>query len=316
METALVKRENHAISDIERMGQYMAQSGLFGIKNQAQAVALMLIAQAEGYHPAYAARDYDVIQNRPALKAKAKQARYQASGGKVQWKEYTDTKCTAIFTHPQSPEPLTITWDMERAKTAGLAGKDNWKKYPRQMLSSRVISEGVDKSYPDAGGLMYVPEEVMDFDDAITVTSEPITIQTPPKSLPPSKPKQVSGATKGKTTPDQFREKIREIVKEISSKTGDSVNDILERATTNTDKNGKTWPGVRNIEDITDKAAPVNYAKVNDYFVAWKLDSAGLAESIQDGDTVECPEPGIGQKDTSYCMLSCGMYDGCPAFSN
>lgn len=53
---------------------------------------------------------------------------------------------------------------MERAKLAGLGGKENWRKFPRQMLSARVISEGVAACYPMATSGLYVPEEVEDFE--------------------------------------------------------------------------------------------------------------------------------------------------------
>lgn len=165
----------YQVSDIERMGQAIAASGLFGMKTPAQAIALMLIAQAEGQHPALAARDYDIIQGRPALKAKAKLARFQKSGGKFEWVTRTDTECSASFSHPACPKPVTISWDMEMAKEAGLGGKDTWKKYPRQMLSARVISEGVDATFPDAGGMMYVPEEVADFEPLPNTRKPPKT---------------------------------------------------------------------------------------------------------------------------------------------
>jgi len=73
-------------SDIERMANAITASKLFGVKTQNEAIALMLIAQAEGMHPATAARDYHVIQNRPALKADAMLARFQQAGGSVEWK--------------------------------------------------------------------------------------------------------------------------------------------------------------------------------------------------------------------------------------
>ena len=57
------------VSEVERMANAVAKSGLFGVKNVEQAMALMLIAQAEGMHPAIAARDFHVIQGRPALKS-------------------------------------------------------------------------------------------------------------------------------------------------------------------------------------------------------------------------------------------------------
>ena len=152
------------MSDIEKMGNAIAKSGLFGMKTPEQAIALMLIAQAEGMHPAIAARDYHVIQGRPALKADAMLARFQAAGGKVEWKVYTDAEVTGVFSHP-SGGSVSLTWTLEQAKKIGLAGKDNWKNYPRAMLRARVVSEGIRTVYPGCVVGVYTPEEVQDFDE-------------------------------------------------------------------------------------------------------------------------------------------------------
>ena len=151
-------------NDIERMAEAVAHSNLFGIKSSDQAVALMLIAQAEGMHPAIAARDYHVIQNRPALKAVAMLARFQTAGGSVTWKVYTDTEVTGIFSHPQGGS-LELTWTFEQARKIGLTDKDNWRKYPRAMLRARVISEGIRTVYPGCVVGVYTVEEVQDFDE-------------------------------------------------------------------------------------------------------------------------------------------------------
>ena len=151
------------MNDIEKMGTAIAKSGLFGMKTPDQAVALMLIAQAEGMHPAIAARDYHVIQGRPALKADAMLARFQANGGKVNWDVYTDQEVKATFSHPAGGS-ITLSWTLEQAKRIGLAGKDNWKNYPRAMLRARVISEGIRTVYPGCVVGVYTPEEVQDFD--------------------------------------------------------------------------------------------------------------------------------------------------------
>lgn len=150
-------------NEIERMAQAIAKSGLFGIKTPEQAAALMLIANAEGMHPAIAARDFHVIQGRPALKADAMLARFQAAGGKVNWTNYTDQRVTAIFSHP-SGGSVEIDWTIEQAKRAGLTGKDVWRQYPRAMLRARVISEGIRTVYPGVAVGVYTPEEIGDFD--------------------------------------------------------------------------------------------------------------------------------------------------------
>ena len=150
-------------NDIEKMATAVAKSGLFGVKNPEQAMALMLIAQAEGMHPAIAARDYHVIQGRPALKADAMMARFQSSGGKVEWKVYTDKEVTGVFSHP-SGGSVTITWTFDMATKIGLTGKDNWRNYARAMLRARCISEGIRTVYPGCVVGTYTPEEVQDFE--------------------------------------------------------------------------------------------------------------------------------------------------------
>jgi hypothetical protein len=149
------------VNDIQTMAVAVVKSQLFGMKTVEQATALMLIAQAEGYHPALAARDYHIIQGRPTLKAETMMARFQQQGGKVEWKTLTDEEVTATFSHP-SGGSATITWTIEQAKKANLTGKDNWKNYPRAMLRARVVSEGIRTVFPGVVLGVYTPEEVQD----------------------------------------------------------------------------------------------------------------------------------------------------------
>jgi hypothetical protein len=149
------------VTDVERMAVAIAKSGLFGMKSPEQAMALMLVAQAEGMHPAIAARDFHVIQGRPALKADAMLARFQAAGGKVRWNAYTDQRVAATFSHPSGGE-VEIEWTFEQAKRAGLTGKDVWRQYPRAMLRARVVSEGIRTVFPGVAVGVYTPEEIGD----------------------------------------------------------------------------------------------------------------------------------------------------------
>lgn len=151
------------VSEVERMAVAIAKSGLFGMKSPDQAMALMLVAQAEGMHPAIAARDFHVIQGRPALKADAMLARFQAAGGKVRWTSYTNERVAAVFSHQAGGE-VEVDWTIAQAKAAGLTGKDVWRQYPRAMLRARVISEGIRTVFPGVAVGVYTPEEIGDFD--------------------------------------------------------------------------------------------------------------------------------------------------------
>ena len=152
------------LADIERMGRYIAQSRLFGVQTPEQAIALMLLAQAEGRHPASVANDYHIIMGRPSLKSETMQRRFLESGGKIEWHAITDTIADATLSHPQGGS-ARIDWTMDRARKAGLLEKKDsqWSKYPRAMLRARVVSEGVRTVFPSCTAGFYTPEEVRDF---------------------------------------------------------------------------------------------------------------------------------------------------------
>jgi hypothetical protein len=177
--------------ELQMLATSIATSGLFGMKTPDQAMSLMMIAQAEGRHPALAARDYDVIQGRPAKKAEAMQRDFMAAGGKIEWHTLSDERADATFSHPQGGS-VRIEWDMPRAKKAGLLGKDMYSKFPRQMLRSRTISEGVRTVWPLATSGLYVPEEAADMappphrepphaGPTIDATPEPATAEGAPR---------------------------------------------------------------------------------------------------------------------------------------
>lgn len=187
-QTALAVKSSEVIpfSDLERMAQALAKSGLFGIKSPDQAVALMLVAQSEGRHPASVAAEFDIIQGRPALKSQAALARFQGAGGRINWTSRTEQKCSAIFAHPAGGE-LEVTWTMDRANAAGLTGKQTWKQYPIQMLSARVVAEGVRAVFPACLNGVYLAEEVQDFD------TKPLgKFQAVKASLPPVEEKVIA----------------------------------------------------------------------------------------------------------------------------
>ncbi len=160
MTTALVP-----VDQVERMALAVAKSGLFGVKTPDQAMALMLIAQAEGLHPAIAARDYHVINGRPTLKADAMLARFHSAGGSVRWGEYTNQRVVGTFSHPQGGS-VEIEWTIDMATAAGLTKNPTWKSYPRQMLRARCVSEGIRTVFPGVVVGTYTPEEAEDMEPA------------------------------------------------------------------------------------------------------------------------------------------------------
>lgn len=165
MENKLIVQNNYSIAELETMSKKVAQSNFLGTRNESEIFTLFMIAQAEGKNPVQASMEYSIIQGKPALKSQATLIRFQKAGGKVTYLKRDDTECTIKFEHPQAGE-LTVSWTLETANKAGLnTNRDNWKKYPRQMLAARCIAEGVRALYPACLDGLYLVEEVQDFDN-------------------------------------------------------------------------------------------------------------------------------------------------------
>lgn len=164
MENKLTVQNNYSLADLEIMSKKAAQSNFLGTRNDNEVFTLLMLAQSEGKNPIQASMDYSIIQGKPALKSQATLVRFQKAGGKVTYLKRDDTECTIKFEHPQAGE-LTVSWTMETAQKAGLnTNRDNWKKYPRQMLAARCIAEGIRALYPACLEGLYLVEEVQDFD--------------------------------------------------------------------------------------------------------------------------------------------------------
>jgi hypothetical protein len=154
------------LAEVRQLAEAAAKSGLFtAVKTADAAMALMMVSQAEGLHPMMALKRYHIVDGKPSMRSDAMLSEFQARGGRIDWKERSHDAVEAVFHAPGSVTPLTVRWTMDDAKRAGLAHKQNWKGYTRQMLSARVISEGVRMTMPSVVSGFYTPEEVGDFDD-------------------------------------------------------------------------------------------------------------------------------------------------------
>lgn len=137
-----VSTEVVPFQQMERMAIAVAKSGMFGARTPEQAMALMLMAQAEGVHPARAMQEYHVIQGRPALKADAMLARFQAAGGRVTWEKHTDDEVVGVFAHPQAGPPRPGSLSGGRASRTGVRDTDGADDQRSSCASCRTATTG------------------------------------------------------------------------------------------------------------------------------------------------------------------------------
>lgn len=165
----IVKSPNviQSMDDVERAAKAMSASGFFpDSKSAAQAVVKVLAGRELGFGAFASMTGVAVIQGKPVIGANLLAAAVKQTG-KYNYRvtEHTDQICKILFYEGKiSPDTCVgaSVFTMDDAKAAGLATKDNWKKYPRNMLFARAIANGQKWYAPDVfnGVTVYTPDEM------------------------------------------------------------------------------------------------------------------------------------------------------------
>lgn len=114
-----------------------------------------------GLAPMAAIQGIHVIKGKPSASANLIQALVRRAGHTFRIKA-DDKTATATIIRKDDPEfTYDSTWDLDKAKRAGLLGNDNWKKYPQAMLAARATTEVARLACADVlSGVQYTPEEL------------------------------------------------------------------------------------------------------------------------------------------------------------
>lgn len=168
--TAIIKREDNLnLAETLTLGKTLAESGYFSDARQAaQAVVKVLAGREMGIGPIASMTGINVIQGRIAIGANLMAAKVKGSGKyDYQVVRLDSTGCEIAFLQ-QGKELGRSTFTAEDAKRAGTgklvapgAKDDMLTRFPRNMLFSRAMSNGVRWFTPDVFlGPVYTPEEL------------------------------------------------------------------------------------------------------------------------------------------------------------
>lgn len=170
-----------ADSNIHSLGEIFHQSGLFqDVRSGAQAVVKVLKGRELGIPPIEAMTAINIIKGKVTLSAGAMASAIRRAG-KYRFivTELADQACAIDFY-----EKIGRTWELqgtsrftiEDARRAEVANGDNWRKYPRNMLFARALSNGARWFCSDVVSGIYTPDELgalEDEDGNLAVTPDP-----------------------------------------------------------------------------------------------------------------------------------------------
>ncbi|MBO0863480.1 MAG: hypothetical protein J2P16_00200 [Mycobacterium sp.] len=134
------------------------------LRNRPEAVLACILAGHElGIGPMAALSKIHVIDGRPAPAAELMRAVALSAGHAIWVEETSTTKVTMCGRRAGDDHTFKVSWTLDDAKRAGLAGRQNWRNYPRAMLLARASAELCRLMCPEVlAGLSYAAEEVED----------------------------------------------------------------------------------------------------------------------------------------------------------
>lgn len=131
-----------------------------------QVTAVLLAGQELEFGPMASLRAFVIIRGTVAMYAIAARALLLRHGHEVVVKETTSTRAIVVGRRAGSDIWQTSTWDLDRARTAGLYPghpDGNWRKQPKAMMVARATAEAARWVAADAMlGLPLIAEELAD----------------------------------------------------------------------------------------------------------------------------------------------------------
>ncbi len=162
--------------DLQRFCRAACASGYFeGASDVAQAIVKVSYGLEIGVTPIVAMTGIHAIKGKLAVSAGLISSRIKASG-KYDYKirKLTDERCELVF-FERGEQVGDSEFTLANAKTAGLESNGMWKKYPRNMLFARALTNGARWYCAEVfAGPVYSPDEISNGDDGPDV----VTMQT------------------------------------------------------------------------------------------------------------------------------------------
>lgn len=143
-----------------RLAKYIAASGLVPYRKPEPIIAIMLKAHELGVPPMQAFGSIHFFDGKLILESSLMDGIAATRlGVRKKILEWTDKVCRIQYSR-QSWEPVVATFTIDEARNAGLLNKDNWKKYPKDMLAARAKARGLRMIAPDFFAGSYAVEEM------------------------------------------------------------------------------------------------------------------------------------------------------------
>lgn len=180
------EQQHKDLETLRAMAAVAVQSGKYNSDyNHATVLNIFMTARALDVDPMLALNGgFNIIKGKINMGAHFMVALARRQGHSIKVVEMTAQKCVIIAKRKDNEDSLKYEMDWEEATQAGLTGKDNWLKNPKQMLYCACVRNVFRMLFCDIAIPYDADEMGADIQiDAQTGLEDSIVVQTPSDSV-------------------------------------------------------------------------------------------------------------------------------------
>lgn len=235
-----------------------AQAGLVPSQlrgKPADVLLVLMTGRGLGIDPLVALRECHPIDGKVTVSPKLKLAIVRQRGLGQVWPDPGNDAVQATWHATRTDDPratvYSASYSIDDARTAGLAGKDNWKKYPRQMLQWRALGYLLDVAFGEVGTGLYSADELGAVTDdeghaVIDVTEvSPLAGIEPPNHAKAKAEREAAEAGNAVAPPDVLdglRERIRALLPPAVAALAEAWSEMTGEPTADGEATPRLWP--------------------------------------------------------------------------
>lgn len=163
MTTLTTRKDQQGLEAFKSLAKVASESKQYGQLTEVQLLNLMLSARDYGISPMKAINgSFYIVSGKVCMSTVLMADRIRKAGHSIKVLEMTANKCVILGKRADNEDSLKLEYTWEDATLAGLVASPSWKKYPKNMLYNRCMSQVARVLFPDVVGNAYSEEERFD----------------------------------------------------------------------------------------------------------------------------------------------------------
>lgn len=213
------------------------------LKNAGQVLAVILTGRELGIGPMASLRNISIINQRASLSAELLASLIKQAHGyeALQLVSSDDQQATYRYKSRGMADYAEYSYTLDKAKRAQLLSKENWQKYPAEMLRARCVSNIARIAFQDVSMGLYTTEELESIPvDSGDIQAEYTTVTAdapkPPAPGPPPDAIDPEAGHARRAAKTQYEE-LKAVMSDLAMTAEDCRAVTLQRYDTDTTRN-------------------------------------------------------------------------------